>query len=130
MASIKFDYGSTQLEFRPSLEKHLQAEWAEVIDPSWLAEGGLEDNTHMTVYYGFEEIDATKVETIVSHLPPLAVEIEGIDSFPAGKFGVPIFLKVKLTPQLQKLRDDIHTCGQFIPNAFPGLQAAHHYRVC
>lgn len=108
-----YKLGNTQLEFSRAnnrmidiILKHIPSEW--------LAKGGLEPDTHMTIRYGWKSIDAPALLAVMADCAKINVYVEGVGSFPENADGVPIFLKVKCTQELLDLKAQTEMHGDFV----------------
>lgn len=122
--------GCLLLPLPPDAAKELNDWCLEAVPDWWLGPGGRELSPHVTVLYGFTQDTPEQLAALRAFLAregPCRIGLGGLDAFPGGKDGVPLFLHVD-GPQLEdmnyNLRETFPAEVKF-PNYVPHVCVAY-----
>lgn len=118
-----YEYASTQINLTDDLVKLLAAWRDENLDPDDLAEGGEEDEPHITVKYGLlPSVTLKQLRTALAGESPVGLQFGLTSTFAAGDSGVPLYVAV-VSPELNWLHillttavPNVEAFGAYVPH--------------
>lgn len=114
-------FATTQLDLAGADRDDILA-YAAAIPDEWLAEGGREDNPHITVKYGLHARDVSEVTAALEGEPPVVVKFGETDVFQADGYAV-VIVRVE-SEDLRRLNSSLaaslghtDTHPEYVPHA-------------
>lgn len=120
-AEETFEYSSSQVRLPEESAAAVRQAAQQLIDPADLneAEGGFEDQPHITIKYGLDPSDQEAVAKVLQAAGPVEVTVGGIEVFqPEGKDYDVIVQRVE-SEQLRGLRQEIEAVVEGEGDSFP-----------
>lgn len=119
--TAQYDFASTQVNLPRDQAEAIRA-YQSTISPDDLADGGLEDQPHVTVRYGLHpEVTPDHVAATIGHHAPVTLQFGHLASFPSGDKGAPLYVSVD-SPALEQLHQvlgalpNTSTHGSYTPH--------------
>lgn len=119
--ATEYDWASSQLRLMPREADAIIHRAAQNIDPADLneAEGGMEDEPHITIRYGLDPQEMAQAEAALASMGPIEVEFGPVEIFePEGK-DYDVVVQTVDSPELRELRRRVEVSTQAPGETFP-----------